>query len=404
MNNRIFVPADILLPKDADMTKWTVVACDQFSSEREYWDAVEQTVADAPSSLRMMIPEVYLHDGDTQQRVDDTYTTMEKYVSQGVFETYKNSFVYVQRTQTDGKIRHGLVGALDLEAYDYDPNAEVPVRASEKTVPSRLPVRIDVRRRAILEMPHIMTLINDKQCRVIQPLADMTDSLEKLYDFDLMQGGGHIAGWRVTGELAEKLISAINDNEENVKIIIGDGNHSLAAAKEYWKEVKAGLTPEQAQTHPARFALVEVNNVYDDAIAFEAIHRVVFGVRVQDMLDKFAAAMPKGNDYKIICVTANGEKTVSVGASCIGELIGGLDSYIENYTSENGGKVDYIHGEDSVRALCAQPDAVGFILPSMGKSDFFETVIKNGLFPKKSFSIGHAKDKRYYVECRSIVL
>ena len=403
MNKRIFVPTDILLPKDADMTKWTVVACDQFSSEREYWDAVEQTVADAPSSLRMMIPEVYLHDGDTQQRVDDTYNTMRRYVSEGVFETYENSFVYVQRTQTDGKIRHGLVGAIDLEEYDYDPKAQVPIRASERTVPSRLPVRIEVRRRAILEMPHIMTLINDKQCKVIQPLAEMTDNLEKLYDFDLMQGGGHIAGWRVDGELAEKLVSTINDNGENVKIIIGDGNHSLAAAKEYWKEVKADLTEEQAQSHPARYALVEVNNVYDDAIAFEAIHRVVFGVDTDSVLEKFVSEMPDGDDYSIVCITANGEKTVSVGASCIGELIGNVDSFIENYTFDGNGKVDYIHGEDSVKALCAQEGTVGFVLPSMGKSDFFETVIKNGLFPKKSFSIGHAKDKRYYVECRSIV-
>ena len=395
----IFVPADILMPDKTDLTKWTVVACDQFSSQREYWDETERIVGAEPSSLRLIIPEAYLREGDTQRRVEDTYRAMKSYTQSGVFRTLKRSFVYVQRTQTDGRIRHGLVGALDLEAYDYAAGAAAPVRASEHTVPSRLPVRVEIRRGAPLECPHIMTLIDDPDRHIIEPLADRCGGLEPLYDFDLLHGAGHLRGWRVDGAAADEISAAVSSCPGDVKIIVGDGNHSLAAAKEYWNELKQKLTNEQAQSHPARYALVELNNVYDEAIDFEAIHRVVFGADA-GLVNDFATELG-GGGYQVLCVTKDGARTVSVGASCIGELIGRVDSFIERHMSQ-GGAVDYIHGEETARTLAAQDGAVGFILPSMGKSDFFETVIKNGLFPKKSFSIGHAEDKRHYLECRSI--
>ncbi|MBQ8929083.1 MAG: DUF1015 domain-containing protein [Oscillospiraceae bacterium] len=399
--NELFAPADILLPAACDMRKWAVVACDQFSSQEDYWDRVETLVGDAPSTLRMIVPEARLGREDASALAAGTFAAMKRYLTGGVFREIPASFVYVRRTQSDGRIRQGLVGALDLEVYDYEPGTDAPVRASEHTVASRLPVRIQVRRGASLELPHVMVLLEDPEKKIIEPLAAETAGLEKLYDFDLMEGGGHLAGWRVTGKRAGEIARTVSGQPGPVKLIVGDGNHSLAAAREFWNRCKTSLTPEQRRGHPARYALVEVNNVYDEAIAFDAIHRVVFGARDSSLAEKLAAACP-GSDYAVTCVTAAGERRIALGASGIGELIERIDRFLEEHL-EPGARIDYIHGREAATSLGRQKDAAALLLPAMGKGDFFKTVIRGGLFPKKSFSIGRGPDKRYYMECRKIV-
>ncbi len=410
MTDNAFLPADILLPRGADMTKWSVIACDQFSSERAYWERVRETVGDAPSTLKLIVPEAYLDEVNTAESAVAIAEMMQKYQQDGIFTSYKDSYIYIERTISDGRVRRGLVGQLDLELYDYTPGAKTPVRASEKTIVSRLPARIDVRRLAFLELPHIMALIDDRDCRIIEPLREKTADLEQAYSFTLLEGGGTIKGWRVTGEAAKTIeagLSCLADNSP-VQIIIGDGNHSLAAAKGYWDEIKGGLSAGERQTHPARFALVELNNVYDPAISFEAIHRVVFNTQPETLLEALKNTLPIGSEgYEVRWVKAAAQGgpdsgSVRVKAATIGQLIEMLQAFLDDYVVRTDCVIDYIHGEDSVVALTKEPGSIGFLLPAMDKSDFFHTVAAGIVFPKKSFSIGHARDKRYYLECRLI--
>lgn len=388
------------------MTKWSVIACDQFSSERDYWERVLKTVGDAPSTLSLIVPEVYLEEVNTAQSAVTIAAKMQDYLQGNLFKTYGNSYIYIERTISDGRIRRGLIGQLDLELYDYTLGAKTPVRASEKTIVSRLPARIDVRRLAFLELPHIMALIDDSACNVIEPLADKTAEFEKVYDFTLLEGGGAIKGWRITGEDAKEIEVGLHCLSENsdIQIIIGDGNHSLAAAKGYWDEIKGGINEQDRKTNPARFALVELNNVYDPAISFEAIHRVVFNANTDSLLDALKRTLPIGTDdgYDLRWTHATAQGSLRVKAATIGQLIEMLQSFLDNYVEKNGCDIDYIHGDDSVVSLTRQADSIGFLLPAMDKSDFFQTVSAGGVFPKKSFSIGHARDKRYYLECRLI--
>ena len=394
----IFTPTDILLPEKTELTKWAVIACDQFSSQDSYWEELETLVGEAPSALRMIVPEAYLRRGGLDERVRATYAAMEKYTRSGLFRRLENALIYVRRTLSDGSVRHGVVGAVDLEAYDYAPGTSAPIRASERTVASRLPVRMEIRSGACLEMPHIMTLISDPQRRLIEGFEEKLIRLEKLYDFELNQGGGRIEGYLIPTAEAEAFSFAVDALPGDVKMIIGDGNHSLAAAREYWLELKKTLLP--GQTHPARYALCEVNNVYDPAVTFHAIHRAAFGVEPEKLIAALESAYP-GKDYTVACLTADGERTVTLAAESIGQLIGRVDAVLERELPE-GGRVDYVHDAAAAAALAKQSGAAAFLLPSMTKDDFFATVIRSGLFPKKSFSIGVARDKRYYLECRAI--
>jgi hypothetical protein len=385
------------------MTKWSVVACDQFSSDRDYWERVKSFVGGAPSTLKLIVPEAYLSDGDTEERAAGIAREMDCYLDCGVFRTLESSCVYVERTLESGAVRRGIVGVLDLEKYDYTPGSRTAIRASEGTIVSRLPARIRVRRSAKLELPHIMALINDRARTVIEPL-EWAD-LPVLYDFDLMEGGGHICGRLVAGEAAEKVTAALEAlaASSDVQVIMGDGNHSLAAAKGYWDEIKESLPPAERETHPARFALVELNNVYDPAIEFEAIHRAVFGVDAEAFAEAFCTALVSdAGTWPLRCRTAGGDVSFKAEADTIGGLIGRVQDFIDGYLSENGGEVDYIHGEAEVLGLGERENAVGIVLPAMGKGDFFATVESGGAFPRKSFSIGHAREKRYYLECRRI--
>ena len=398
----IFTPTDILIPENVSQT-WSVIACDQFSSELGYWESVRDTVGEKPSTFNMIIPEAFLEEIDEETKIKKITTVMADYIRNGVFREIKESFVYVERIQSDGRLRKGIVGTVDLEEYDFT-GAAAAIRASEGTVLDRLPPRIKIRRAAALELPHIITFIDDIDRTVIEPMTIIADDLPLLYDFELMEGGGFIKGRRVFGENAEKVKTAIHKHYEknNILMIMGDGNHSLAAAKVYWDEIKLSLSAEEKDDHPARWALVELNNVYEPAISFEAIHRVLFNIDAAGFLSGFEASMPHGTDYTIRLLSCNGSSDIGIKADCIGDMLKMMQEYIDRYIENTEATVDYIHGEDSVKKLAEAERCVGLILPAMDKSDFFETIEKSGVFPRKSFSVGHARDKRYYLECREI--
>jgi len=400
----VFTPTNILIPEGTSFEKWSVIACDQFSSEKDYWERVRDNAGQAPSTLNMIIPEAYLEEIEEEAEIRKISSAMEDYMSSGVLREIKDSFIYVERTQPDGRVRKGIVGAVDLEEYDFA-STTATIRASEGTVLDRLPPRIRVRRAALLELPHIITFIEDKDATVIEPLAKIANDLPLLYDFDLMEGGGHIKGIKVTGEYADDVMASLRSLHEknDMLMIMGDGNHSLAAAKVYWDELKKSLNQAEREDHPARRALVEVNNVYDPAITFEAIHRVLFNVDAAEFISAFEGAMPRGTDYTIKWSSRDGSGDIGVKAKCIGDMLTIMQEFIDKYVEGKEAVIDYIHGDDSTIKLAQGERCVGLILPAMCKSDFFETVEISGVFPRKSFSVGHARDKRYYLECRQIM-
>jgi len=402
-NRNVFTTANILLPECENLHVWSVIACDQFSSEREYWENVKVEAGDKPSTLKMIIPEAYLDQIDEETKIGEICAAMESYLSGNVFREIEDSFIYVERTQPDGRVRKGIVGAVDLEEYDFS-GCTSAIRASEGTVLDRLPTRIRVRRAAPLELPHIITFIDDKEATVIEPLSKIADELPTVYDFTLMAGGGSVKGKRVSGKYAESVVTALGKLHENsdILMIMGDGNHSLAAAKVYWDELKMSLSEAERAEHPSRRALVEVNNVYDQAISFEAIHRVLFDIDPADFISEFKNAIPRGTDYIIRWVSRDGSGDIGIEAGCIGDMLSVIQDFIDSYVGKSGSVVDYIHGEASVTKLAKGESCLGLILPAMDKSDLFETVALRGVFPRKSFSVGHAKDKRYYLECRMI--
>ncbi len=416
-----FYPADILLPKDSDMTKWAVVACDQFTSEPAYWQTVEEQVGEAPSTLRLILPEARLKDADVENHIAAINETMKQYMNSGLFQTLTDSLIYVERQQSDGKIRHGLVGMVDLEQYDFTPGSGALIRATEGTVLDRIPPRAKVRRNASIELPHVMLLIDNPERTVIEPLTAAADTMKKLYDFDLMQGGGHIRGYQLSDKqvdaVAESLLALtteeVMERKYGVKGVapllfaVGDGNHSLATAKACYEEKKQGLTPEETLHMPSRYALVEVVNNHDDALQFEPIHRVLFGVKPDHLLAEFRKVYPnahegKGEGHTIGVVYEGYEGYITVPDPTMQLAVGTLQSFLDEYLKEFGGEVDYIHGDDVTRELGAQHGNMGFLLPAMGKEQLFKTVMADGVLPRKTFSMGHAQDKRYYLESRKI--
>ncbi len=398
--NPVFSPAELYLPKAGSEQKWSVIACDQFTSDAAYWQRVEDMVGDAPSSLRLILPEAYLGSVTMEEAAPARNAAMEAYLKDDVLQSIPASFVYVEREVTGGLIRRGLVGKLDLEAYDWHPGAKVPVRASERTVPERLPPRIRVRQGAALDLPHVMMLLDDAAETVVEPLTAKKAALPLLYDFDLCEGGGHIRGWQVSGEAAEGVLAAMENLSGEMKLVVGDGNHSLAAAKACWENIRETLPACERQDHPARFALVEVNNVYDAGVCFEPIHRTVLGTDTAALAKLLAGKFTDGTPITMVC---GEEKTViSVPGASLGGVIGTLQAALEEFSADHGGEIDYIHDDESAIALASQPGNLSLLLPPFEKGQLFNTVLTEGVFPKKSFSIGHARDKRYYLECRKL--
>lgn len=417
----IFNSADILLPKETELEKWSVVACDQFTSQPEYWENAAKIAGGAPSALKIIFPEAYLGDRD-DERIQAINSEMEKYLSEGLFEEYKDALIYTERTQADGRVRKGVVGAVDLEEYDFSAGSQSPIRATEGTILSRIPPRKKIRENAPLETPHIIMLTDDRRGEIIEPLAKLKSGFKKLYDFDLMAGSGHLRGYlideSVRTEIIEK-ITALCDKDEFEKkygvsgkgvlaIAVGDGNHSLATAKACWEEIKKGLSEEEIKTHPARYALAELENIHDDALEFEPIQRVVFNVNPEALIEGLMKYYPSASyedngGQKISFIYGSREGTIYVGGAPSNLPIGTLQKFLDAYITENGGEVDYIHGNDVVRSLAQRDDTVGFMVDKMEKNDLFATVIKDGALPRKTFSMGEAADKRFYLECKKII-
>ena len=419
MNNKVFSPGSILLPKSGtDMTKWSVVACDQYTSEPEYWSAVSDFVGDAPSTLHLTFPEIYLEDGDISSRISNINETMLSYINNGIFSDAAAKYIYLERVQRDGKVRHGIMGVVDLEEYDYMPGSQSKIRATEGTVLERIPPRVKIRENAHMEIPHIMLLIDDSEKSVIEPLADAKSTLDVAYDFSLMQDSGKICGYFVNKEEEARIDAALAaladqsafDKKYGVsgkgvlQFAVGDGNHSLATAKECWRKIKETLPESEHSSHPARYALCELVNLHDPALEFEAIHRVVFDVDADDMYNKLSEYYEITDDAGQVfdMITKNGVRRIGIGNPKSNLTVGSLQKFIDDYIKENGGRVDYIHGEEVVLRLGSQDKNVGFILPTIAKSDLFPTVIRDGVLPRKAFSMGHAWDKRFYLEARII--
>ena len=416
-----FYPADILVPQNCDLSKWSVVACDQYTSQPEYWARVTQRVGKEPSALHLILPESCLEGPDVEQDIAEINLTMARYLKEGRFAAYPDSLFYVERRLDCGKVRRGLIGMVDLEQYDYEPGSDALIRATEGTVLSRIPPRVAVRKNAPIELPHIMLLTDDPGKTVIEPLAGATAEMESIYDFELMERGGRVTGWKLNETQAEQVANALTAladpaafnaryGTKDLPVLlfaVGDGNHSLATAKECYERQKKLTPPEQWANIPARFALVELVNLHDESLEFEPIHRVVFGVEPEQLLSAMIAAYPgahygPGEGHVLEYVYAGGEGCVTVPDPAAQLPVGTLQAFLDDYLKEQGGRVDYIHGDDVTRNLAVQPKSIGFLLPAMGKDQLFPTDIHDGVLPRKTFSMGEAHDKRFYLEARKI--
>ena len=429
----IQIPQVHLPRKGTDLTKWAVIACDQFTSQPEYWHDVEKIVSDAPSTLNLTFPEVYLEKPGGEERIENVQAAMRKYMDEDILQP-RDGFIYVERT-VDGKTRKGIVLCLDLEAYDYNKGSSSLIRATEGTIVDRLSPRIKIREGATFELPHILVLIDDPNRTVIEPVGAAKAKLEQLYDFDLMLGSGHLEGYAVNAEFENKVVEAlrglakpetfaakynIGKDQPVLLFAMGDGNHSLATAKAIWEKNKATV----GMDHPSRYALVEIENVHDEGLEFEPIHRVLFGLK-KDLFAELEKTFGANFTYKPV---ASAEEMVKAVDHAKGEkqaigLVGGgkqfgvieianpssnlpvgtiqpfIDAFLKNGGAE---KVDYVHGEDVTVKLGSQPGNAGFYLPGMSKSDLFKTVILDGALPRKTFSMGEAHEKRFYMEARKI--
>ncbi|MFI3312961.1 MAG: DUF1015 domain-containing protein [Eubacteriales bacterium] len=414
MNKNCFRPADILLPKEADMSKWAVIACDQFTSQPEYWERVANYVGDAPSTLNLMLPEAILGTDQEVAHIKKINQTMVDYLEGGVFTTYENSLVYIERTLENGSIRKGLVGQIVLDEYNFDQGSTSQIRATEHTDTSRVVPRVRVRKNASLELPHVMVLLDDHEKMVIEPIAAVKNQLTKLYDFDLMENGGHITGWLVDGDH----VAAFNDRLESYSktvgekyadldgvpmvFAMGDGNHSLATAKAYFEDMKKANPGVDLSDHPAAQALVEIGNIHDEAQEFEPIHRVIFDCDVPKLLADLKASVCAETGYPLRWFIGEESGELFLDERLSPLAMGVFQPYLDKYLAENQGELDYIHGDQACADLAKQDNAIGFLLPSMEKSQLFRGVIADGVLPRKTFSMGHAHEKRYYLECHKI--
>jgi len=424
----------VYLPKPGtDLKKWAVIACDQFTSEPEYWHDVEKIVGDAPSTLNLTFPEVHLEKPGETERIQNIQATMRQYLDAGILQA-REGLIYVERTVA-GKTRKGIVLALDLERYDYTKGSTSLIRATEGTIVERLPPRMKIREGAALELPHILVLIDDPKHTVIEPLNAAKSKLEKLYDFDLMLDSGHLSGYAVNAEFENKVVDALRDlakpetfaakygigkDKPVLLFAMGDGNHSLATAKAIWEKNK----PQVGMDHPSRYALVEIENVHDEGLEFEPIHRVLFGLK-KSLFEALHATFGENLKYTPVASTeemvkavdnADGEKQaigLVVGGKGFGVVeiahassnlpVGTIQAVLDPFMKNGGAeKIDYVHGQDVVVRLGLQSGNAGIYLPGMHKSDLFKTVILDGALPRKTFSMGEAREKRFYMEARKI--
>lgn len=390
---------DVLIPTGCDMHKWAVVACDQFTSDVSYWERIDALVGNSPSALRLILPECFLEREDTPARERDILRNMRAYAESGLF-TCVHSFIFVERTFQTGKVRKGLVVAVDLTAYDYVPERKARIRATEGTVENRLPPRIKIRAQSLLELPHILLLADDPENKLMT--AAQSAKERTLYDFDLNGGGGHIRGTAVQSSPVLRALGQLQDDMrarfgEDLLLLVGDGNHSLAAAKKCYEEAKEKGDPS---AELKRYALCEIVNLYDDGISFEPIHRAVFGVDVP----AFAAALADASrSYLVPAVVRGGGKEypVHLPADPI-EAVAFVQNFLDTRPIGERGTVDYIHGADALRALGERADCATVALPPIDRDGFTEYIVHHGVLPRKTFSLGEAEEKRYYLEARRI--
>lgn len=424
MSKTGFTRGNFLIPKVSDMSAWSVIACDQFTSQPNYWQDVEDIVKNNPSTLNMIIPDVNLGSDDLDQRICALGRAMRTYLRRHILEEV-SGYIYVERTLSTGKIRSGLVGLIDLEEYDYKEGRKTKVRATEKMILSRLPIRVEIRQSTPLEVSHIMMVMDDRHNDVLGPLRKETEKMTPLYHFELMKGSGQLKGYLVTPQQADSIDQRLNKladleefkNKYNVEdaqdqdvlvFAVGDGNHSLAAAKDYYENIKKSLSKEKAENHPARYALVELINLNDDSLEFEPINRIVFGVDTINFMKELEKA------YQVSYEPCEGCQffDVYIGGECqrvwiknpsSNVVTGTVQNFIDTYIQEFSGKVDYVHGSSIVQQLAVLRDNVGIIFPAIGKEKLFETILIDGILPRKTFSMGSAEDKRFYLECRKLV-
>lgn len=397
----------ILLPKVEDLEKFSVIACDQFTSESEYWEELEKFVGDSPSALKLVYPEIYL-EKDTENTIKNINANMKKYDSCGVFYQLEEGLILTVRSTPFVEKRIGIIAAVDLEEYDFKVGKKPLVRATEGTIEERIPPRVRIRKDAIMEFPHIMVLFDDKERTIAEELYKNRKSFPKVYDFTLNMGGGKIEGYFIKDykSVLEKFDRLLDSEvlikkygtDDKFQFAVGDGNHSLATAKTHWENVKKGLTEEEQKTHPARYCLAEFVNIYDEGIYFEPIFRFVDGIDKVDFIEKLEKI--DGN-FEIF----DGENTISKKADLsLPQTIRTLDAFIKEYLDENGGKIDYVHGEENLKKLVKDSKkAVGIFLPKMDKEELFKYVSQSGALPRKTFSMGEGVEKRYYLEGSYIV-
>lgn len=413
MTTKAIAMPELLLPADnIDIEKWAVVACDQFITKPEYWNSAKEIASDSASTLNLILPEIYL--SESEERTLSANKAMEEYLNTGIFNKMPKGFVLVER-EIDGIIRRGLMVLVDLDAYDTKAESKPKVRATEKTIMERIPPRVKIRENALVELPHILMLMDDAENKIFGRILGERNSLEIVYDSKLMLGGGSIKGYFIPeGELAEKTLSDLNSLplRDGMQFCVGDGNHSLATAKEIWKNIKPVLTEEERETHPARYALVELINIYDEGLLFEPIHRILFGVNAESFMTNleakltemktgpvFADAAVKG-DY-IRCNAKDYSRNIVFKTPIHPLAAAMLDKAIEELKSEYSA-IEYIHGDSEYNSLVSKEDTLGFYMPRLSKHRFFDLVCECGVMPKKTFSLGEAEGKRYYLEARLI--
>lgn len=401
------VAANVLLPKVEDYTSWACIACDQFTSEIVYWKELEQKVKGKPTTLDLILPEIYL-DEKTDERISVVNKNIKKYINNDIFKTLPKGFVLTVRSTPYVERRIGLIGAIDLEEYEYSQKSNALIRSTEGTIEERIPPRLKIRKDADVEFPHVMILFDDEKRCITEKLYENRNSLEKVYDFDLNMGGGHVTGYFVADyeSVLQDFAELLNEerlvkkygSEDELAFAVGDGNHSLATAKAHWEIVKKDLTEEERKTHPARYALAEFVNIYDEGIYFEPIYRFVSGINCEDFKKKLLEEVKA--DYQVY----DGEfKSEYFNGATLPDSIRAVDKFIKEYIEENGGAVDYVHGESNlIKLIKEDKNSIGVLFDKLDKTDLFKYVSTKGAFPRKTFSMGEGVEKRYYLEGKRI--
>lgn len=422
---------EILLPKNIDLSTWSVIACDQYTQDKDYWKNVEEKAGNKPSTLNLILPEVYLGSPDKADRIKKIRQSMKKYLDTGVFADAKKCFIYLERKTAFGRTRKGLVAQIDLETYEWKPFSKANIRATEATIVERIPPRMEIRKGAPLELPHIMLLVNDKDDLLVGANKP-TDGRAPIYDGDLMANGGHITGWALESkvdiegvEKALNLIAEKNASPDGSTFLfaVGDGNHSLATAKAVWDEYKKEH-PEDKDS-PVRYALIEIVNIYDTGLTFEPIHRVIFNID-NEALIKILAEKLNGNikalddadkvikavkdswaNFGFFYLDSEGKQKnvlleTKIKELAVARLQPEIDAFLKELPDQSKAEIDYIHGTDEVLKLGSKENSLGILLPPIAKDSFFETINGRGPLPRKSFSMGEADEKRFYLECRRL--